>query len=114
MVTEDLFLRLYSTSNETHISTYSFRLFREACNVLKHIFTTLVLLDQDCFQSEQGSEKLLQWIRDEAADTLRDRWSNDPNRTSIDKWEDVKAIAGSRKDNRRGMTLVNPTEIIFK
>jgi len=89
---------------------------QEACNVLKHIFTTLVLLDQDCFHSEQGSEKLLQWIRDEVADTLRDRWSNDPNRTSMDKWEDVKTIVGSiRKDkdnNRRKTVLTNAMEDI--
>jgi DNA primase small subunit len=71
--------------------------------VLRHIFPTLVLLDQDCFRSEEGSEKLLQWIRDEAADTLRDRWANDPNRTSVDKWEDLKTSITSitRKDPSR-------------
>ena len=71
--------------------------------MLRHIFPTLVLLDQDCFRSEEGSEKLLQRIRDEAADTLRDRWANDLNRASVDKWEDLKSTITSitRKDASR-------------
>ncbi|KAF8733642.1 hypothetical protein AX14_003707 [Amanita brunnescens Koide BX004] len=86
---------------------------QEASDVLRHVFTTLVLLDQDCFRSEEGSEKLLQWIRDEAADTLRDRWSNDPNRSSMDKWEDFRAIVASiRKDSSRRIALSNAMEDI--
>lgn len=59
---------------------------------LKVTFTELILADQNCFASEDGYEAFLQQIPDtRVVETLRTKWSEDPSRSSEDKWADFKS-----------------------
>jgi DNA primase small subunit len=67
----------------------------------------MCLVDQDCFASERGGEKLLallpgdqgQWLpydssrggsnRTDVVSSLRAKWQKDPGRSSEDKWMDL-------------------------
>lgn len=56
------------------------------------VFSELILSDQNCFASEDGSEALLQLIPDtRVVECLRSSWSGDPFRSSGDKWNDLKS-----------------------
>jgi DNA primase small subunit len=48
------------------------------------------LADQDCFASQEGWEALLQLIPEPTADILRKKWSAVSERSSDDKWADIK------------------------
>ena len=65
-------------------------------------FTNLILADQNCFGSEKGYEDLLQLIPDRnVVNELREKWTDDPDRHSIDKWNDFKAQV---KKSEKGST----------
>lgn len=69
---------------------------QDAFNVLEPVFDTLVLLDQDCFRSEQGYKALLQLIPDDqSVEALGKGWSADPSKASEEKWEDFKKLIES-------------------
>jgi DNA primase small subunit len=66
-------------------------LFRTALEALVPVFGDLILADQDCFGSQEGWEALLHLIPDKAmVETLRKKWSSDPERPSEAKWSDIK------------------------
>ncbi|KAF9234927.1 prim-pol domain-containing protein [Melanogaster broomeanus] len=68
----------------------------DALTILRGVFDPLVLEDQNCFGHEQGWETLLQLIPDQSiVETLRNRWSKDPSRSSVQKWNDLKTLVGS-------------------
>ncbi|KAJ2931320.1 hypothetical protein H1R20_g5863, partial [Candolleomyces eurysporus] len=55
-------------------------------------FSEMILEEQDCFGSEKGYEKLLDFLPDnKTVDALRSKWSADPSRDSSSKWSDLKA-----------------------
>ncbi|KAF7795624.1 hypothetical protein EIP86_006789 [Pleurotus ostreatoroseus] len=60
-------------------------------NSLADTFTELILADQDCFRSESGWEELLKLVPDRGvAESLRDLWTEDIDRSSEQKWDDLK------------------------
>ncbi|KII87772.1 hypothetical protein PLICRDRAFT_176544 [Plicaturopsis crispa FD-325 SS-3] len=64
---------------------------QDALGPLVEAFSDLILVDQDCFGSEEGWEGLLQLIPDhKAVDNLRKKWTADSERSSEDKWSDLK------------------------
>ncbi|KDQ50344.1 hypothetical protein JAAARDRAFT_200027 [Jaapia argillacea MUCL 33604] len=55
-------------------------------------FGDLILGDQDSFKSDDGWEALLHLIPDKSiAEILQRKWSKDDNRSSEDKWNDLKS-----------------------
>ncbi|KAL4079579.1 prim-pol domain-containing protein [Scleroderma citrinum] len=73
-----------------------------ALNVLRSVFEPLVLDDQDCFAFEEGWETLLQLIPDRPiVEILRKKWSQDPDRSSTQKWGDLKGLISKRTDRTR-------------
>jgi DNA primase small subunit len=63
-----------------------------ALDPLATLFSSLILMDQNCFSSEEGYEALLQLVPDRGvADNLRKKWEADPDRHSADKWGDLKS-----------------------
>ncbi|KAI0941984.1 hypothetical protein AcW1_009677 [Taiwanofungus camphoratus] len=62
-----------------------------ALDPLVVVFGELVLGDQDCFVSNEGWEALLHLIPDNSiVKKLRDEWTDSPERSSDDKWNDLK------------------------
>ncbi|KIJ11183.1 hypothetical protein PAXINDRAFT_164144 [Paxillus involutus ATCC 200175] len=69
-----------------------------ALDVLRTIFTPLVLKDQNCFGSQEGWETLLQLIPDPTiVETLRSEWAKYPTRSSVQKWEELKTQISKTK-----------------
>jgi len=67
-------------------------------DVLRTIFTPLVLKDQNCFGSQEGWETLLQLIPDPTiVETLRSEWAKYPTRSSVQKWEELKTQISKTK-----------------
>ncbi|EEB98752.1 hypothetical protein MPER_01689, partial [Moniliophthora perniciosa FA553] len=63
-----------------------------ALEELADLFGDLILRDQDCFGSESSYEALLQLIPDsKVVQNLREIWSNDPQKSSEEKWNDFKS-----------------------
>ena len=61
-----------------------------AVESLRGTFPKLILDDQNCFDSEQQTDTLLDLLGDkDIALKLRKRWSKRP-RTSSEKWSDIK------------------------
>ncbi|THH21135.1 hypothetical protein EW146_g368 [Bondarzewia mesenterica] len=62
-----------------------------ALELLVEIFPDLILIDQDCFQKDEAWEELLQLIPDKSiVKELRQKWNKDEDRSSEDKWVDLK------------------------
>nr|BAC76768.1 DNA primase catalytic subunit [Coprinopsis cinerea] len=67
---------------------------QDALEELVPIFSDLILGDQDSLASENGWETLLEFVPiPQVAERLRRKWSNDPDRSSDEKWADLKAEA---------------------
>lgn len=65
---------------------------RAALETLVDIFGDLILTDQDCFKKDEAWEELLELIPDKTVVAeLRRKWNRDENRSSEDKWADLKA-----------------------
>ena len=55
------------------------------------MFPLLILQDQDCFAGEAGAEELLSLLPGGAqVDPLRKKWKADPDRSSEEKWDDLR------------------------
>lgn len=68
-----------------------FKLSREFTSLLQGIFPALILQDQDCFSGEAGSEELLALLpASPQVESLRNKWKADPDRSSEQKWDDIK------------------------
>ncbi|KAI6019960.1 prim-pol domain-containing protein [Pisolithus orientalis] len=74
----------------------------DALETLRSAFVPLVLDDQDCFSSQEGWETLLQLIPDRPiVEKLRNEWSQDPDRPSAQKWEELKDLIHKKKTDSR-------------
>ena len=63
-------------------------------DILKPYFQTSILVDQEPFLSQGGSDRLLQLLPDKALnEALRKKWSSSPDRPSVRKWADIDALA---------------------
>jgi len=82
-----------------------------ALRPLVEAFGDIILMDQDCFASEEGWEALLQLIPNKStAESLRRKWTANSDRSSEDKWEDVKEEARKADTSLRvGFLRVNFT-----
>ncbi|RDB25171.1 DNA primase small subunit, partial [Hypsizygus marmoreus] len=79
-----------------------------AVDYLATIFSEIILTDQDLFSSEEGYETLLEFIPDaQAVKSLRSKWSQDPSRSSEDKWQDLKTIV--KKSEKGSIERLNLT-----
>ena len=73
---------------------------------LAEAFSDLILSDQDCFASEEGSETLLQLLPDrEVVADLRDKWSKSDS-SSDDKWKDLKRAVKKTDDPKRKVSAL--------
>ncbi|KAI0717018.1 prim-pol domain-containing protein [Earliella scabrosa] len=62
-----------------------------AYKLLEPVFHDLILADQNCFASEEGWQALLHLIPDkEVVGNLKEKWEDDPGRSSEDKWQDLE------------------------
>ncbi|KAG6866642.1 hypothetical protein C0991_000752 [Blastosporella zonata] len=86
-----------------------------AVDILKETFSDLILNDQDLFASQEGYEALLEQIPDShTVAELRAKWSNDPTRSSEDKWQDFKnAVKGYEKGSSQRNNLLAAMEDII-
>ncbi|KAL0959850.1 hypothetical protein HGRIS_011526 [Hohenbuehelia grisea] len=74
---------------------------------LSPIFVKLILEDQDCFGSTEGWETLLEYIHHAPLQaTLRKLWSDDPTRSSVDKWGDIKSER-RKKQGEKEFAIIN-------
>ncbi|KAL1716874.1 hypothetical protein EV715DRAFT_204275 [Schizophyllum commune] len=84
---------------------------RDAIEELKTIFAELILEDQDCFASEEGYETLLKLIPDGSiVATLTERWQDDPHRSSVDKWEDIRKEMKKYERNSRERVRISSSQ----
>jgi len=90
--------------------------YRRSFDILKEDFAARILEDQDPWKDMQGAEKLLKLIPDKGippgptciykgvgvtfhlssldlAEGLRKKWESQANRSSVNKWEDIYALA---------------------
>ncbi|KAI0045024.1 prim-pol domain-containing protein [Auriscalpium vulgare] len=88
---------------------------KAALEPLVEIFSNLILADQDCFKSDDGWEELLTLIPDkDVAKVLRRKWNDDEDRSSEDKWDDLKSEVGKyAKTSRERATMKAAMEDII-
>lgn len=86
---------------------------RTALDHLSTIFSELILVDQDCFVSEAGYHKLLELIPDMGlVQDLREAWSEDPSRSSQDKWMDLKSRIKKLNDKGPGQRVCPSVSVL--
>ncbi|KAI0066789.1 prim-pol domain-containing protein [Artomyces pyxidatus] len=72
-----------------------------ALEPLVDIFSDLILADQDCFKSDDGWEELLKLIPDATiAKELRKKWLAEEDRSSQEKWDDLKEAVKEHTDKK--------------
>jgi DNA primase small subunit len=65
---------------------------RQAVDQLSELFPALILQDQDCFRGEAGWKELLQLVPDsKVVEKLEQKWARSADRSSDDKWDDLRA-----------------------
>ncbi|QSL66884.1 hypothetical protein MERGE_001271 [Pneumocystis wakefieldiae] len=66
-------------------------------HILKETFRSNILISQNPWESDEGSEKLLEFIADheDLKETLREKWKSQPMRSSYNKWHDIDTVAES-------------------
>ncbi|PSR80618.1 hypothetical protein PHLCEN_2v6687 [Hermanssonia centrifuga] len=88
-----------------------------ALDTLRERFVDLILIDQECFQSESGYEELLKLIPDNiAVSNLRTKWRN-TERSSKQKWTDIKKEirnAGGENTLRGSLIFAAMEDIILQ
>ena len=68
--------------------------FSRSLEILKHHFHHDVLVNQDPWLTSEKAERLLQLLPDPALnEALRKKWDSCPDRSSVDKWADIDALA---------------------
>lgn len=88
----EVFTSVYSVSIR-HLYAFDIllKLSREFIDLLQEIFPPLILQDQDCFAGEAGAEELLALLPASAQiESLRKKWTADPDRSSEEKWDDIR------------------------
>ena len=68
--------------------------------MLEPVFHQLILQDQDCFESAEGYQTLLQLLPKQAQAVLKEKWHDEPYLSSEEKWQDVEDVT-EKKDNDR-------------
>ncbi|KAG4304865.1 hypothetical protein PORY_001540 [Pneumocystis oryctolagi] len=64
--------------------------------ILRETFRSDILISQNPWESDEGSEKLLEFITDnDLKEALRKKWKSLPKRSSYNKWQDVDTMAES-------------------
>ncbi|KAI0698065.1 prim-pol domain-containing protein [Cerioporus squamosus] len=77
-----------------------------AYKMLQPVFHDLILEDQDCFASEEGWQALLHLIPDkDVVKNLQEKWEDEPDRSSEDKWQDVEDEIERKKG--KGSAILN-------
>ncbi|KAF7295400.1 DNA primase [Mycena indigotica] len=87
---------------------------KPALDHLAYVFADLILVDQDCFLSEKGSEALLRLIPDtRIVETLRNDWAGESSGSAA-KWQAFKAqIKTYKKDSSARAQLIAAMEDII-
>ena len=76
----------------TYVDDANFLDVRQALEQLSGPFGDLILVDQDCFKKEDKWRELLQLIPDsKIVRNLEKKWARSEDRSSDDKWSDLKA-----------------------
>ncbi|KAI0355832.1 prim-pol domain-containing protein [Trametes cingulata] len=85
-----------------------------AYKTLEPIFHSLVLKDQNCFESEDGWDALLHLVPDHAiASALREKWQEEPGRSSEEKWQDLEdAIAERARAKSAGRGAASHAQLV--
>ncbi|KAF8438135.1 prim-pol domain-containing protein [Boletus edulis BED1] len=69
-----------------------------ALDILRVLFSPLILDDQDCFGPQDGWEMLLQLVPDRSiVEKLRTEWLKDPGRPSVQKWKDLRTLCPEKQ-----------------
>ncbi|KAF5325625.1 hypothetical protein D9611_000100 [Ephemerocybe angulata] len=85
-----------------------------AREILLPYFSDIVLEEQDCFGSEEGYEKLLDFIPDKKiADALKKKWSADPHKPSSSKWIDLKNEVKALEKHQRPPLMAAMEDIVL-
>ncbi|ETW77931.1 hypothetical protein HETIRDRAFT_441443 [Heterobasidion irregulare TC 32-1] len=90
---------------------------KAALETLVDVFGDLILADQDCFKKDEAWEELLELIPDKTVVAeLRRKWDRDENRSSEDKWADLKAkVSGyDRKSPERAVMKAAMEDIVLQ
>jgi DNA primase small subunit len=70
--------------------------YSRSLDILKSHFQTDILHDQDPWETDEKSDRLLQLLPDKALnEALRKKWNSSPGRASTAKWADIDALAKS-------------------
>lgn len=83
-------------------------MYSNAVESLRGTFPGLILEDQNCFDSEEQTDVLLDILGDkDVALKLRKRWSKRP-RTSAEKWSDIKdeIVSQAQAQGKRPLDIV--------
>ncbi|KAL4244430.1 DNA primase small subunit [Abortiporus biennis] len=88
-----------------------------ALEPLAETFSELILADQNCFESEEGWKSLLHLVPDQKiVAELTKQWERDPDRSSEDKWDDLKAQVKtlSKGSTQRNLLMTAIEDIILQ
>ncbi|KAJ7209607.1 hypothetical protein GGX14DRAFT_364514 [Mycena pura] len=87
---------------------------KAALDHLAMVFTELILLDQNCFESEKGSAALLRLIPDtRVVDALETQWASGLSSSEV-KWKDFQTqIKSYKKDSSQRAQLIAAMEDII-
>ncbi|EIM90275.1 prim-pol domain-containing protein [Stereum hirsutum FP-91666 SS1] len=88
---------------------------KDALGILVGRFTDLILADQDCFQERARWEELLKLIPDKSiVRSLQDKWDDDEDRTSEEKWDNLKREIQKYKKSERGPMMAALEDIVLQ
>lgn len=86
-------------------------------HILKERFRSDILISQNPWESDEGSEKLLEFISDnDLKEALRKKWKSHPMRSSYNKWHDIDSMAesGVSKDLDTKALLIEKQDIVLE
>ncbi|PYH40266.1 DNA primase subunit PRI1 [Aspergillus saccharolyticus JOP 1030-1] len=76
-------------------------------DILKSHFAQTTLVDQDTFLSSEQAQRLLALLPDKGLnESLRKKWESSPDRTSVNKWADIDALAKTGKSSTLNPTIL--------
>ena len=78
---------------------------RESIATLAQAFTDIILINQDCFRSEEGWKELLHLVPKDFVDDLSEIWSKQRERSSEDKWKDIKKLVKANSEAGRAQRV---------
>jgi DNA primase catalytic subunit len=85
---------------------------RDSLQILAEAFSEIILEDQRCFDSKDGWETLLRLIPDNTVVAgLREKWVDEAQKSSWDKWKDFKKIV--QKSDKESASGVNGMRLTY-